>query len=66
MEIEVNINEDRTKLYSEYYYLRWFYVHDPEVVKTCVELLQSQNDDNLRMAIAILNETKGDKKWKQK
>ena len=66
MEIEVNINEDRTKLYTEYYYLRWFYVYDPEVIKTCVELLQSQNDDNLRIAIAILNETKGDKKWKQK
>ena len=65
MGIEVDIDEIRTKLYNEYYSLRWWYVHDPEVVKTCVELLQSQNDDNLRIAIAILNETKGDKKWNQ-
>ena len=49
-------------LKGTYYRLRMHYEHTNEIIKTVSELYQTQDEANLIMAVAILNETKKERR----
>ena len=49
-------------LKGTYYRLRMHYEHTNEIIKTVSELYQTQDEANLKIAIAILNETKKERR----